>query len=179
MEALRKIPNESSPDVIGRKERAMQAATHVVADIDVALEMVEGTVAWVEGGRNPSLKVASIEVADLLQEKLFSQRTAILTSATIPANLTSRIGMAEQPHTQINVGSPFDFETAGILYCAAHMPDPRSDDYRDAVHEEIEALTMAAGGRTMALFTSWRAMEAAVEHLIDCLLYTSPSPRDS
>ena len=171
MEALRKIPNESSPDVIGRKERAMRAATHVVADIDVALEMVEGTVAWVEGGRNPSLKVASIEVAELLQEKLFSQRTAILTSATIPANLTTRIGMAGEPHAQIDVGSPFDFESAGILYCAAHMPDPRSDDYRDAVHEEIEALTMAAGGRTMALFTSWKAMEAAVEYLVDRLPY--------
>jgi ATP-dependent DNA helicase DinG len=171
MDALRKIPNESSPEVIGRKERAMRAATHVVADIDVALEMVEGTVAWVEGGRNPTLKVASIDVADVLSQKLFAERTAILTSATIPGNLTGRIGLSDLPHTQIDVGSPFDFETAGMLYCAAHMPDPRSDDYRDAVHAEIEALTMAAGGRTMALFTSWRAMEAAVEHLLDRLPY--------
>jgi ATP-dependent DNA helicase DinG len=33
------------------------------------------------------------------------------------------------------------------------------------VHDEIQALVEAAGGRTMALFTSWRAMQAAVEAL--------------
>ena len=58
-----------------------------------------------------------------------------------------------------------------MLYCAAHMPDPRSAEYRDAVHNEIEALVMAAGGRTLALFTSWRSMNLAKEYLLDRLPY--------
>jgi ATP-dependent DNA helicase DinG len=33
------------------------------------------------------------------------------------------------------------------------------------MHEELEALIRAAGGRTLALFTSWRAMTAAAEAL--------------
>lgn len=172
MEALRKIPDDSSPDVIGRKVRAMQAAGHLIADIDVALDLIEGTVAWVEGGRNPTLKVASIDVADLLADKLWAQRTAILTSATIPANLPGRIGLDRLPHESLDVGSPFDFDEAGLLYCAAHMPDPRSDDFADALHAEIESLIMAAGGRTMALFTSWRRMEAARDYLLDRIPYT-------
>ena len=171
LEALRKIPKESSADVIGKKERATKAATHLVMDIDLALDMVDGTVAWVEGQRNPSLKVASIDVSNVLSEHLFANRASILTSATIPANLPARLGLDEHVHKTIDVGSPFDFENAGMLYCAAHMPDPRSDDYRDAVHNEIEALTMAAGGRTLALFTSWRSMNLAKEYLLDRLPY--------
>lgn len=179
LESLRKIPKESKAEVIGRKERATQAATHLVLDIDIALDMVEGTVAWVEGQRNPALKVASIDVSKVLAENLWSSRTAILTSATIPSNLAGRIGLADFPFTQIDVGSPFDFEAAGLLYCAAHMPDPRSGDYRDALHAEIESLIMAAGGRTLALFTSWRAMNMAKDHLLDRIPYTLLAQGDS
>ncbi len=171
LDALRKIPKESSPEVIGRKERATNAATHLVVDIDLALDMTTDQVAWVDGQRNPALKVASIDVTDVLSENLFAERAAILTSATIPPNMPARVGLDAHPHDVIDVGSPFDFENAGILYCAAHMPDPRSDDYRDAVHNEIEALVMAAGGRTMALFTSWRSMNLAKEYLLDRLPY--------
>lgn len=171
LEALRKIPKESKPEVIGRKERASNAATHVIADIDIALDLVEGQVAWVEGQRNPAMKVASIDVSGVLSEQLFANRAAILTSATIPPNLASRIGLSSFEHDVIDVGSPFDFESAGLLYCAAHMPDPRSNDYRDALHNEIEALVMAAGGRTLALFTSWRSMNLAKEYLLDRLPY--------
>ncbi len=169
MEALRKIPKDSSAEVIGRKERAMRAATHVVMDIDVVLDLSDGTVAWVEGGANPSLKAASIDVDGLLREKLWDTRTAILTSATIPPKMADRLGLEAGEHTHLDVGSPFDFETAGILYCPITMPDPRDESYRDALHNEIEALVMAAGGRTMCLFTSWRSMNLARDHLIDRL----------
>ena len=172
LEALRKIPKDSSADVIGRKERATTAATHLVLDIDIALDMVEGTVAWVEGQRNPALKVASIDVTKVLSENLFANRATILTSATIPPNLPARLGLDGHVHKTIDVGSPFDFENAGMLYCAAHMPDPRNDAYRDALHDEVEALIMAAGGRTLALFTSWRSMNLAKEYLLDRLPYT-------
>ena len=171
LNALRKIPKESSPEVIGRKERATNAATRLMEDIDVALTLSSEQVAWIEGQRNPALKVASIDVSKVLAEELFTNRTSILTSATIPQNLPARLGMSDFPHDEIDVGSPFDFETAGLLYCAAHMPDPRNDAYRDAVHNEIEALVMAAGGRTLALFTSWRSMNLAKDYLLDRLPY--------
>ncbi len=37
------------------------------------------------------------------------------------------------------------------------------------MHAELEALVRAAGGRTLALFTSWRAMQAAAATLADRL----------
>jgi ATP-dependent DNA helicase DinG len=66
---------------------------------------------------------------------------------------------------EADVGSPFDYEHHALLYCALSLPDPRDPKYRDAVHDELEALIAAAGGRTLALFTSWKAMDAAAEAL--------------
>ncbi len=65
----------------------------------------------------------------------------------------------------MDVGSPFDYPEHAVLYCAAHVPDPRRSGYEAALHEELEALIDAAGGRTLALFTSWRAMQAAAAAL--------------
>ncbi len=44
-----------------------------------------------------------------------------------------------------------------------HLPPPKSPKFRDAVADELAALIAAAGGRTLALFTSWAAMDHAVE----------------
>ena len=38
--------------------------------------------------------------------------------------------------TELDVGSPFDYEANAVLYCATHLPDPRQDR-ADAVHDEI------------------------------------------
>jgi ATP-dependent DNA helicase DinG len=65
----------------------------------------------------------------------------------------------------LDVGSPFDYPRVGLLYCASHLPDPRQPTYADAVHDELEALITAAGGRTLALFTSYRALGNAVDAL--------------
>jgi ATP-dependent DNA helicase DinG len=52
-----------------------------------------------------------------------------------------------------------------MLYCAAHLPDRRDPASEAAIHDELAALIEAAGGRTLALFTSRRAMDLAVAAL--------------
>ena len=89
----------------------------------------------------------------------------MLTSATLPLTLPERLGLPDGGFTQLDVGSPFDYEHQALLYCAAHLPDPRSAAFDEAAHDELEALIGAAGGRTLALFTSHRALQAAVEEL--------------
>jgi ATP-dependent DNA helicase DinG len=116
--------------------------------------------------------MAPVDVAAVLRSRLWADadegpRTVVLTSATIPSALPERLGLPRETFEQLDVGSPFDFEHHALLYCAAHLPDPRKPDYEDALHAELEALLRAAGGRTLALFTSWRAMRAAAEHLRD------------
>ena len=156
-----------------RKGRALQAAGHLAGDIGFLQTVPASFVAWVEGPDHaPVLKTAPVEVGPLLDEKLWTTGvTAILTSATIPPYLPLRVGIGEGTVDELDVGSPFDYEHNGLLYCARHLPDPRQPGYEAAMHTELEALIRAAGGRTLALFTSWRAMQAAADALTAELPY--------
>ncbi len=115
----------------------------------------------------PRLEIAPLDVAPALAEGVWGRHRAILTSATIPSSLPGRVGLPADRVDVTDVGSPFDYEDQGLLYCALHVPDPRAEGYRESVHDELVALITAAGGRTLALFTSWRAMEAAATAVRD------------
>ena len=154
------------------RTRAMKAATSLTEDLDTAAELDEHRVAWVEGPAHaPAMKVAPVDVAGILAARLWASgiEAAALTSATIPPLLPDRLGLDEGTYTQLDVGSPFDFANHAVLYCAARLPDPRHADYEPAMHAELDVLIRAAGGRTLALFTSWRAMRAAADALRDAL----------
>jgi ATP-dependent DNA helicase DinG len=166
MAALRAIPDDATGDVGARKLRAIKAATSLIDDIDRVSEVRSGEVSWIEGTEeNPVLRVAPIDVGELLADTMWPNAVAILTSATLPAALPDQIGLLPDTFERLTVESPFDYTTQSLLYCAAHMPDPRSEAFDTAMHDELVALIEAAGGRTMALFTSYRALGAAVEAL--------------
>jgi ATP-dependent DNA helicase DinG len=171
--ALRDVPESTSGDVAARKLRAVQAVTALLGDLDSVLHLRTDDVAWVEGQpASPSLRVAPVDVAAILHERLWPLRTVVLTSATLPPRITERLGCEATTVDEFDVGSPFDYEHAALLYCPVDLPDPRAPAYRDALLAELESLVVAAGGRTLALFTSWRAMHDAVEHLRPRLPWT-------
>jgi ATP-dependent DNA helicase DinG len=66
-----------------------------------------------------------------------------------------------------HVPSSFDFRRQAVLYCPVHLPDPRHEGFLDAAIGELADLIEAAGGRTLALFTSYRALHAAADALRD------------
>jgi ATP-dependent DNA helicase DinG len=156
-------------DAKQKKLRAQTMTGRAIEHLDIALgtnehrsqyvDFVSGTPAY------PHLEIAPLDVGPVLRTGVWEKRTAILTSATIPASLAQRVGIAPGSLDQEDVGSPFDYEHNALLYCALSMPDPRDPRYRQAVNDELEALIGAAGGRTLALFTSWKAMDAAAEVL--------------
>jgi len=135
------------------------------------MNATSGQVVGVEGMAGaPVVRIAPVDVGDALAEHLWTEHdgetvTAVLTSATIPGGLGARLGLEGGSFDELDVGSPFDFEGHALLYCAAHLPDPRAAGYESAMVEELASLIDAAGGRTLALFTSRRAMNAAAEHL--------------
>ena len=165
LNGLRVVPEDAPADARAKAIRARQVATGLADDIDAVRWPTETDVMWIDGpASNPSLRSTPISVDELLAEHLWEKRAGVLTSATLPSNATSRLGLA--PDTpSLDVGSPFDYATNALLYCPTHLPDPRADDFRSAQHDEIEALMSAAGGGTLALFTSFAAMREAVERL--------------
>src|SRR5690606_25816761 len=73
------------------------------------------------------------------------------------------------PWSGIDVGSPFDYGQQAILYVARHLPPPGRDGLGPAQLDEICELVDAAEGRTLGLFSSRRAAEAAAEVVRDRL----------
>ena len=61
----------------------------------------------------------------------------------------------------LDVGSPFDYPNQGILYTARALAPPGRDGVSEQALAEIAELVWAAGGRTLGLFSSRRAAEAA------------------
>ena len=118
------------------------------------------------------LCVAPLQVWGPLRDRLLGEKTVVFTSATlmlggdfnaIAGSLGLRPGDDEQPWQGIDVGSPFDYASQGILYVAAHLPRPGRDGMAPEMVEEIVDLVDAADGRTLGLFSSRRAAEAAAE----------------
>jgi ATP-dependent DNA helicase DinG len=157
-------------EVAGRRDRLVAAAGHVASDVGVLANAGEGRVVWCERGAGgaPVLRVAPVEVGSELRTRLFQERTVIMASATLAVGgrfepVAEQLGVDE--FASLDAGSPFDYATQSLLYCAAHLPEPRSPQFEPAMLDELEALVQAAGGRTLALFTSRRAMEAAADRL--------------
>ncbi len=122
-------------------------------------------VVWVAGGVRPAIHSAPLDVSGPMSAQVFSVLPVVLTSATLPRGLAARVGAPARSTSELDVGSPFAYKAHGLLYCATSLPDRRSPQAEAAIHDEIEALVLAAGGRTLALFTSRRAMELAAEVL--------------
>jgi len=152
------------PSVAQRLVRAEASCLRVLATIDELLDPPPRTVCFVEGSaERPVAVLAPLDVAPALHEGVWEKRTAILTSATIPTGMPNRIGLPD--FELLDVGSPFDYENQGLLYCPRSIPEPKAPDRDDAVRDELARLIAAAGGRTLALFTTWRAMRAAADAL--------------
>jgi ATP-dependent DNA helicase DinG len=158
-----------TPGDAARWTRALTATAHLEEDVRRLLDPGDDDVVWVEGTpRGPVLRLSPVDVGPVLAGALWGSVTAILTSATVPPHLAARLRLDNFDTDQLDVGSPFDFRSNAILYVARHLPDPRRDA-EAMVLDELEALISAAGGRTLALFTSRRATLAAATALAERL----------
>lgn len=160
---------EVEGDAARQQAKAGLEEIRLVADRMASLRETE--VLWMSDARGPVLHVAPIDVSGSLRDKLFGEKTVVLTSATLTVGggfepVAASVGLWRDDAdrwTGLDVGSPFDYRRQGILYVAKHLPPPGRDGITDAQLDEIADLLEAAGGRTLGLFSSRRAAEAAAE----------------
>jgi len=171
VQALRAI--DSKDDKARQKIlRAQMLANRVIDAVDMCLTAGKSQVAFVSGTvERCSLEIAPLNVGPSMDAGVWSKRLAILASATIPLAMPSRIGLDPESVDIIDVGSPFDYENTAMLYCAKHLPEPNDPRRDNSVHDEIERLINFAGGRTLALFTTYRAMHLAADEMEKRLSY--------
>lgn len=172
---LGNLKGEGNEPVEGAKKIARAAVEEVHEFAERVLEGRKLDVVWVtrDERRGPVMRIAPMSVAMQLRDALFTDRTVVLTSATLELGgsfnaVAGQMGLtgAGGPRWQgLDVGSPFDYGKQGIAYVAAHLPAPGRDGPSEALFDEIETLIRAAGGRTLGLFSSTRAAQAATEEM--------------
>ncbi len=179
-DTTRRVQSDLKPQPGAEGDGARQVARAAIDEVNEnaarILEQRELDVVWV--GRDPrrgttTLRVAPMSVAMLVRERVFHERTVVLTSATLELGGTfdavaDTIGLRGEgaPAWQgLDVGSPFDYPRQAIAYVAQHLPAPGRDGAAPETLDEIETLVRAAGGRTLGLFSSMRAAQAAAEQL--------------
>ncbi len=183
---LSAYPKDSDGEADAGRAQAKGSVQEIFVNAERMASGLESDVLWLsEGGERipPRLCVAPLQVWGQMRDKLLTDKTVVFTSATLMlggdfAAVATNVGLkpAERvldadparggdalPWRGIDVGSPFDYGQQAILYLARHLPPPGRDGLGQAQLDEIVELVDAAGGRTLGLFSSRRAAEAAAE----------------
>ncbi|OEJ94081.1 ATP-dependent DNA helicase [Streptomyces thermolilacinus] len=178
--ALGNTRDRSVQDEDAVRKQAMASVENVHAVAERIANGSEYDVVWYERHDRfgASLRVAPLSVSGLLRDKLFTDRSVTLTSATLKLGgdfngVGASLGLAAEGvegedlpvWKGIDVGSPFDYRKQGILYVARHLATPGREGSRTDMMDELAELIEAAGGRTLGLFSSMRAAQAAAEEL--------------
>lgn len=171
-------------DAIAERARVKGAVNEISMTTAKILKMGKGQVLWYEPTFS-TLHLAPLTVSSVLRNNLLTKTPVIATSATLTVGkgfdaMARNIGFVVDDDVDIevedgdvdpsnvqmlDVGSPFDFANQGMLYLPKHLPEPGRDGPSLEALTELGELIDAAGGRTLALFSSWRGVEAADAHL--------------
>ncbi|WP_326626677.1 MULTISPECIES: ATP-dependent DNA helicase [unclassified Streptomyces] len=178
--ALGSTRDKSVQDEDAVRKQALASVETIHGVAERITQRSEYDVVWYERHDRfgASVRVAPLSVSGLLREKLFADRSVVLTSATLKLGgdfngVGASLGLAPEgtagddiPQWKgLDVGSPFDYPRQGILYVARHLATPGREGSRTDMLDELSELVEAAGGRTLGLFSSMRAAQAAAEEL--------------
>ena len=175
------------PNTMAERARVKGALNEISQTVTKLLKPGHTHVLWFEPTYS-TIYLAPLSVSDVLRRNLLSETPVIATSATltvgksfdaIAKNIGFVIGEKSEEDEEsedagvidpanlqiLDVGSPFDFANQGMLYLPKHLPEPGRDGPSIEALTELGELIEAAGGRTLALFSSWRGVEMADEHL--------------
>ncbi|NQW06060.1 MAG: ATP-dependent DNA helicase, partial [SAR202 cluster bacterium] len=179
-----------NPDSMAERARVKGATSEVQQTATKMLKPSGHQVMWFEPTYS-TLYLAPLSVSQVLRANLLTETPVIATSATLSVGksfdaIAKSIGFVVNGSSgededsedefeegeidpanvqMLDVGSPFDFAKQGALYLPRDIPEPGRDGPSREALTELAELIDAAGGRTLALFSSWRGVEMADEYL--------------
>ena len=179
-----------NPDSMAERARVKGATSEVQQTATKMLRPSGHQVMWFEP-KYSTLYLAPLSVSQVLRANLLTETPVIATSATLSVGksfdaIAKSIGFVVNGSSgededsedefeegeidpanvqMLDVGSPFDFAKQGALYLPRDIPEPGRDGPSREALTELAELIDAAGGRTLALFSSWRGVEMADEYL--------------
>jgi ATP-dependent DNA helicase DinG len=91
------------------------------------------------------------------------RRSALSASSAALDYFARRVGC--EAATQLQVGTPYDYERQMKLFTVKKMPDPREHGYADALEHWIEHFVGKTHGKAFVLFTSYKLMQDMAERM--------------
>jgi DNA polymerase-3 subunit epsilon/ATP-dependent DNA helicase DinG len=165
--------HDNLEDVMGDISNVARRLTEAEANITGMISNpINGMVYWIEVQPNQnrlSLNAAPLSVAPMVEKYLWHEkRSVILTSATLTAHgefqyLRNTLGADEAEEMQL--GSPYDYESAALLYIANDIPEPNQNGYEQTLYKTLIATAKATGGRMLVLFTSYAALKKTAREI--------------
>jgi ATP-dependent DNA helicase DinG len=164
---------ENIEDVMGDIGNVARRITEAETNISGMISKPsQGMVYWIEvqpNGNRLSLNAAPLSVASLVEKYLWHEkRSVILTSATLTTHgefqyLRNTLGADEADEMQL--GSPYDYESAALLYIANDIPEPNVNGYQQQLDRALISTAKATGGRMLVLFTSYAALKKTAQNI--------------
>jgi DNA polymerase-3 subunit epsilon/ATP-dependent DNA helicase DinG len=155
---------EEDEEVYGRLTNLYRRFVEVYEHLNaLVFEPAQDKVYWVEiqpNNNTLSIHDAPLHIGSLMEQYLWNQKSAVvLTSATLTTAgefdyLRGRLG-AEDAY-ELALGSPFDYDSAALLYLVNDIPEPNDrQNYQRMVESGLIGLLKASRGRALVLFTSY------------------------
>jgi len=150
--------------------RCAERCERIEKNLQAFSEETEGVINWLENYKlGFKLHSTPLVVADSFQA--FMQRyqcSWIFTSATLAVNakfdhFQQQLGLTDAE--TIMLDSPYDYETNTRLFLPAIDLEPNDKNYTIAVVDAVLPLLEVNQGRAFILFTSYRALRIAANHL--------------
>jgi ATP-dependent DNA helicase DinG len=121
-------------------------------------------------GDRVSLEAKPVRVDEKLEASVFSQKPAVVTSATLSSDgkgfayIKNELGCRNA--LEYMAESPFNWREQALLIVDTGMPDPGEKRlaHRNVVAEQVVNVIELAQGRTLALFTSIESMKYSYEY---------------
>ncbi len=169
--------HDNLEDVMGDISNVVRRLTEAEANITGMISKpINGMVYWIEVQPNQnrlSLNAAPLSVAALVEKHLWHEkRSVVLTSATLTTHgefqyIRNTLGADEAEEMQL--GSPYDYESAALLYIANDIPEPNQNGYQQTLDRTIINTAKATGGRMLVLFTSYAALKKTSQAITGAL----------
>lgn len=154
-------------DVMGDLSNVARRLVEAESNVNAMISKPNnGQVYWIEvqpNGNKLALNAAPLSVGELVEKHIWHEKqSVILTSATLTSHgefqyLRNTLGADEADEMQL--GSPYDYESAALLYIANDIPEPNVNGYQQTLDRTIINTAKATGGRMLVLFTSYAALK--------------------
>ena len=161
----------------------LQDQVDFIARFFLKMSAQSDLIAWIEvsGGQRRNFKIvlAPLEVGSLLEDMLYARlKSMIMVSATIAVDKSfdffiNRVGLLERSRSQLLksliLTSPFDYRKNALVMVPRDLPLPNESGFISSLALFLDTLISRIGGRSLVLFTSYRAMKSVAAICRDSL----------